>query len=340
MRTVCTLPGMHAVILAGGRGTRLRPLTDDRPKPLLPFLAAPYATGLLRRLAAAGCDEVSVLVGADATPFEPLIGLGEEVGVRVAIETEPTPLDTAGAARRLLRRGVGDPVLVCNGDILTDLDYAALVARHEEAGATATLALTEVTDTSAFGVVVCDRDGRVRRFVEKPPPGTIPDRTVNAGTYVLAADAFADFPGDGPLSFEKTVFPGLLGAGKLLLGVVSDAYWQDLGTPARYLDGHWAALDGRCAWPRPEALVVTGDVAVHADAEVDGDADLRRRVVISPGAQIAAGAVLSDTVVHEDVVVGAGARIRGAVLGRGTRVEAGAVVPDGTVLGAGTLVPA
>lgn len=339
MRTLCTLPGVHAVILAGGRGTRLRPLTDDRPKPLLPFLGAPFAAGLLRRLADTGCDRASVLVGADPEPFLPLVGLGEEVGVAVAVETEPTPLDTAGAARRLLARGVGDPVLVCNGDILTDLDYGELVQRHRAAGATATLALTTVDDTSSFGVVVCDPDGRVRRFVEKPPPGTLPDRTVNAGTYVLAADAFAAFPGDGPLSFEKTVFPGLLEAGATVLGVTSEAYWQDLGTPARYLSGHWDALEGRCAWPRAEALTVSGDVAVHADAEVDAAADLRR-VVVGPGAAIAAGAALHEVVVHEDVVVGAGARVNGAILGRGSRVADGAVVPAGAVLGAGALVPA
>src|SRR5688572_875854 len=163
---------MHAVILAGGKGTRLRPLTDTRPKPLLPFAGDPFAAGLLRRLGAVGCTRATFLVGQDPRPFAPLEPLGDVLGITVRVVTEPEPLDTAGAARDLITSAGDGPFLVCNGDILTDLDYGSLVTAHTAAGATATLALTRVEDTSAFGVVALDADSNVRSFIEKPAPGT------------------------------------------------------------------------------------------------------------------------------------------------------------------------
>jgi mannose-1-phosphate guanylyltransferase len=324
---------MRAVVLAGGGGTRLRPLTDTLPKPMLPFMGAPFAAGLLRRLAAAGFDDVTFLVGRDAESW---------VGLPATVVTEETPLDTAGAARRLLRDARGEaPVLVCNGDVLTDLDYGALVAAHHDAGAVATIALTRVADTSSFGVVVCDPDGRVEQFVEKPPPGTLDADTVNAGTYVLAPDAFAEFPGDGPLSFERDVFPGLLSAGRRLLGVAADAYWQDLGTPARYLDGHRAVLEGRCAWPLGEGMrLVAGRAAVHDSAEVADGSDLGANVVVGAGCVIEGGARLADAVLHERVRVGEEAQVRRAVLGEGAVVGEAAVVGPDAVLAAGQVVAA
>lgn len=329
---------MHAVILAGGKGTRLRPLTDTRPKPLLPFMGEPFAVGLLRRLAAAGCDRATFLVGADAAPWE---GLAID-GLPVEVVTEDTPLDTAGAARRLLRdAGADGPVLVCNGDILTDLDFGELLAAHDAADATATLALTRVSDTASFGVVECGDDGRVRRFVEKPPPGTVDADTVNAGTYVLAADAFDAFPGDGPLSFERTVFPGLLDAGAVLVGMPSPAHWQDLGTPERYLAGHRAVLHGDCDWPPADGLqLVDGPSAVHATAAVDPAADVGVGVVIGPGCVVEAGARIADAVLHAGVSVGAEAQVRGAILARGAVVGAGAVVGPDAVLADGEAVAA
>lgn len=330
---------MHAVILAGGQGTRLRPLTDTRPKPLLPFMGAPFAVGLLRRLAEAGVTWATFLVGSDAAPWRPLVEAGPQVGVDVAIETEEAPLDTAGACRRLLSRLEDrEAVLVCNGDILTDLDYAGLVARHRAAGATATLALTRVEDTSTFGVVVCGDGGRVERFVEKPPPGTLAAETVNAGTYVLDPDAFAPFPGDGPLSFERVVFPGLVEAGRYVLGLPSDAYWQDLGTPQRYLDGHRAVLDGRCSWPVAAGLRLDGNlVAVHDTARVAQSAGLGPMAVIGAGCVVAARASVTGSVLHDGVEIGEAAEITGAVVGPGTRVLQGAQVA-GVVVGDGAVV--
>ena len=326
---------MHAVVLAGGKGTRLRPLTDTRPKPLLPFVGDPFAVGLLRRLTQAGVNAVTFLVGDDAAPWS---GLRDAVdGVRVRVVTEEVPLDTAGAARRLFHEGgVDGPVLVCNGDICTDVDLGAALAAHEAAGATATIVLTRVVDTSAFGVVVRDAAGLVERFVEKPPPGTIDENTVNAGTYILAPEAFAGLPGDGPLSFERKVFPGLVEAGRVVLGVDLPAYWQDLGTPARYLDGHRDVLEGRCAWPVGEGLETRAPgVLVHATAEVDPAGTLEAPVVVGAHARVGARAVVGDAVLHARAVVEAGATVRRSILGEGARIPEGFVVPPGTVLGDG-----
>jgi NDP-sugar pyrophosphorylase family protein len=331
---------VHAIVLAGGKGTRLRPLTDTRPKPLVPFAGAPLAAGLLRRLEAAGCDRATFLVGAQAKPFAPLERLGSAMGMPVNVVSEPQPLDTAGACRDLLRAGEpeSEPALVCNGDILTDLDYAAVVARHTEVGATATLVLTRVADTSSFGVVECDRHGRVRRFIEKPPAGTVAADTINAGTYVLAPDAFEAFPSHGPLSFERAVFPGLLDAGARLEGYQSDSYWIDLGTPQRYLQGHRAVLTGRCAWPVDDAYVAVGDgVLLHVDAAISTDAAVGPDVVVGPDSRVEAGAQVAGSVLFEAVVVGAGARVRSSVLAEGSRIRAGATVSD-TVVAAGATV--
>jgi mannose-1-phosphate guanylyltransferase len=325
---------MRAVILAGGQGTRLRPLTDNRPKPLVPFMGMPYARGLLERLEGAGVDQAVFLVGQEAEPFRPLETLS--VDVRVRIVTEERPLDTAGAARRLFRGARDDdaPTLVCNGDILTDLDYADLLRAHAAHRATATLALTRVEDTSAFGVVVTDADGTTRAFVEKPEPGTLDVDTVNAGTYVLSADAFDAFPGDGPLSFERDVFPTLLETGRTVVGVPSDAHWADLGTPRRYLDGHRAVLHGRCHWPTPLERRPLA-VAVHPTAQLDPRSRIGPNAVIGAGASVEGHATVTDSVLLEDVRVGSGAVVIGAVLGVGASVAAGAVAGPGTVLADG-----
>ena len=327
--TTARLPQpLHAVVLAGGGGTRLRPLTDRRPKPLVPLAGEAFAAGLLRRLAAAGADRVSVLAGDDVRPFRVLEAIGKGLGVEVAVVAEPQPLDTAGAVRELVRAGAADngPLLVCNGDVLTDLDYAALVAAHAEEEAVATLALTRVTDTSSFGVVEC-RGRRVARFVEKPAPGTTTADTVNAGTYVLERAAFRPFPGNGRLSFERAVFPGLLHAGARLAGVVSDACWHDLGTLERYLAGHRAVLGGHCRWPQAPGFRRTSPtVLVHEQAQVSAAASLSGHVVVGPGARVASGALLDTVAVFSGATVEAGARVVEAVVEEGARIARGAVV--------------
>jgi mannose-1-phosphate guanylyltransferase len=339
-----------AMIVAGGRGTRLQPLTYATPKPLLPFGGLPFLSGVIRRLAEAGITRVFLVVGADVAPFEVLRPDAAAVGVEVVPVPEPTPLDTAGGVVSALG-WVDGTFLVLNGDILTDVDYPRVVAAHRAAGADATLVLTRVGDTSSFGV--CLRDGtRITDFVEKPAPGTLPGQdTVNAGTYVLEPAVLAGLA-PGPRSFEREVFPALLDRGGHLEGFVWDGVWADLGTPERYRDGHRLALSGALAWPSvagvadrgdgvrvaPGAVVaadalLTGPVLVLDGARVDGGAVVGPDVVVGAGAHLCPGATVSDSVLFDGVELGTDVAATGLVAGRGAVVEPGARLGRDVVLG-------
>lgn len=342
-----------ALIVAGGRGTRLQPLTYQVKKPLVPFCGEPFLAGVIRRLTDAGVDRVWLVVGQETEPFEVLRPLADELGVRLETVPEPEPLDTAGGVRSVAGAFDG-PVFVLNGDILTDVDYADVGRRHVEAGADATIVLTRVEDTSSYGATV--RDGsRIVEFVEKPEPGTLPDvDTVNAGTYVLDPQVMLEHD-EGPLSFESDVFPSLLERGGHVEGYVWDGAWQDLGTPERYREGHRLALEGAMSWPS------LGDVAerepgvrIAEGAQVADDARITPPVLVLDGARIGANAAIGPhAVVGSETSVGESARVShravlhdrvriedrviavGLVAGEGAHVETGAELGRDTVLGAG-----
>ncbi len=322
-----------ALIVAGGRATRLLPLTADVPKPMLPFCGAPFLAGLARRLETAGVRRIGLIVGAETAPFEPLIGLLSPHGIEVFLVPEPTPLDTAGGVRTATL-GLDEAVLVLNGDVLSDLDVAALVGRHAATGAAATLSLTRVEDTSTFGVCVLEED-RITAFVEKPPPGTLSGHdTVNAGAYVLAAGVLDAFP-SGPLSFERDVFPTLLAAGAVLAGEVHEGVWTDLGTPERFLAGQRLVLDGAIAWPSLEDLTErTGvgggsGVRVGRDVYIAEDARIDAPVVLGDGVHVGSGAAVGPYVVAaERVSIGVGADVAGALLSADCRIGDAALVED------------
>lgn len=324
---------MRAIVLAGGAGSRLRPLTDTRPKPLVPFCGEPFAAGLLRRLSAV-CHHVTFLVGDDPTPFESLSGVAGELALRIDVLAEREPLDTAGATRALLAPDPPDePVLICNGDVLTDGDLAGLVAAHQRHAAMATLALTRVDDPSAYGIVVTGSDGRVESFVEKPPAGTAPADTANAGCYVLDPAVFELFPGVGPLSFERDVFPGLVAEGAPVHGHRDDGYWADLGTAARYLDGTAAVLDGRCEWPlHPAMRWLAGGGLAHPSAQAAADADVGPGCVLGARSTVGAGARLEHAVLFDDAQVGTGAVATRVIVGEGGELAGNAKPPAETVI--------
>ena len=352
-----------AMIVAGGAGTRLRPLTRTTPKPLLPFCGAPFLGGVIRRLAGVGVRRVLLVVGADPSPFEILRADAQAAGVTLESVPEPEPLDTAGGVREAVER-VGGTFLVLNGDILTDVDVSQAIAAHHRSDADATLVLTRVEDTSTFGVAVRD-NGRIVDFVEKPEPGTLPGHdTVNAGTYVLEPDAIARFP-RGRLSFEREVFPGLVEQGAHVEGWVGEGVWADLGTPERFLAGHRRALDGELRWPSLESLPQpTHGCWQHEDAEVAPDATVVAPVLLGPdvriasgaqvgpyavlgaGTEVAAGAQLRDSVLFDGVRVGRGVRAEGALvghharLGPDVRVEREAIVGDDVAIEPGACLAA
>lgn len=334
-----------AMIVAGGRGTRLQPLTFTTPKPLVPFCGAPFLSGVIERLADVGIRRVFLVVGADTAPFDVLRAHGASHGVEVEAVPEPEPLDTAGGVRAALDR-VDGTFLVLNGDVLTDVDVPSVIEAHRQASAEATIVLTRVDDTSSFGVCVRERwsqageEGtRIVEFVEKPSPGTLPGQdAVNAGTYVIEPEALAAFP-EGHLSFERTVFPGILEQGRHIEGYVWDGVWADLGTPDRYRVGTNLALSGACRWPTVEAIPDRGDgVRVSPQADVAEDAVLDGPVLVQPGAVVESGATVGPgTVIGADARVGRGAVVSRSVLFDGARIGA-EVKADGLLAGFGARV--
>ncbi|HEX9889177.1 MAG TPA: NDP-sugar synthase [Nitriliruptorales bacterium] len=348
---------MDALIVAGGRGTRLQPLTDTVLKPLLEFCGEPFLLGVMRRLAQAGVDRVLLVVGERTEPFDVLREPARELGLAFETVPEPEPLDTAGGIRSVAA-DLDGPFLVLNGDILTDVNVDAVVSRHREVGADATIVLTRVQDTSSYGV--CVREGtRIVDFVEKPAPGSLPGQdTVNAGTYVLEPEVLLAHP-QGRLSFERDVFPGLVARGGHLEGFVWDGVWADLGTPERYREGHRLALGGELSWPSVAAVPDRGDgvrVATSATigegAVVVGPSLVLDDAVVGPGARlgpyacigervrIAAGAQLPGAILHRDVRVDQDVCADQLLAGPGARVAQGARLGRGVVLGAGELVGA
>ncbi len=308
-------------MLVGGFGTRLRPLTLHTPKQMLPVVHRPMVERVVAHLGAHGVEEAVLSLGYRPDAFQDAYPDGRCAGVKLHYAIEPEPLDTAGAIRfAALDAGIDERFVVVNGDVLTDLDVGALVARHEQAGAEATIALHRVEDPSAFGVVPTDAGGRVTAFIEKPPRGEAPTDLINAGTYVLEASVLDRIEPGVPVNVERVTFPAMVEDGSLH-AVDGDTYWVDAGTPATYLAANLDLVEGKRG---------PAERGVHPDAEVDGAVV---GAVVGPGATVGAGAIVSGSVVLPGAAIGPGALVRGAIIGARARVGDGAVVEDGTVLG-------
>jgi len=327
---------VRAVVLVGGEGTRLRPLTYTTPKQLLPVVEVPMIERVLGHLARHGVDEAVLSVGYRPDAFLAAYPDGIAAGVRISYAVEPEPLDTAGAIRFAAEHaGLSETFLVVNGDVLTDLDVGALVAFHRSHRAVATIHLTRVEDPTRFGVVPIDDDGRVLAFVEKPLPGEAPSDLVNAGTYVLEADVLGRIPAGRRVSIERDTFPALAADGEVF-AQASDAYWLDTGTPADYLRAHADLLDGtRAPPPAPGAAPVAEGVWAIDDPVIDGS--VLPCSLVGAGAGVSAGAVVRGSVVGAGCRVGPGAEVAGSVLLPGSRVGAGASV-SGSILGRGVVI--
>lgn len=322
---------MKAVVLVGGEGTRLRPITETIPKPLVPLMDRASLDHVLDHLARHDVHEVVLSSSYLEETFRAFI---EARHGDPAIEwiTETEPLGTGGAIVSALDALGGDePFLALNGDILTDLDLTAMVAMHRDRGAVATIALTHVDDARPFGLVPTDVDGRVREFREKPVDLVPGD--VNAGTYVLEPSGLSAWEAGRNASIEREIFPALIAEGRPVYGFVSDAYWIDLGTPEKYLQAHFDILEGRVGFEPPYATPFVAD-----GAEIDVRAHLGRWVVVGATATVGPGARIDDSVLHPGAVVEGGATVAGSILGPGSRVGAGAVVQE-CVLAADASVP-
>ena len=314
---------MRAVVLVGGEGTRLRPLTETIPKPLLPLMNRPSLDHVLDHLARHGVHEVVLSSPYLESTFHDFIE-ARRGDPTITWITEREPLGTGGAIVNAVEQVGDEPFFALNGDILTDLDLTAMAAFHRERGAEATIALHHVEDARAFGLVPTGPDGRVAEFREKPEEPVPGD--VNAGTYVLEPRALAAWAGSGNVSIERRIFPSLIAAGRRVFGFVSGAYWLDLGTPETYLRAHFDILEGKVGGERyPAPFVADGAV-------VDLRAHLGRWVVVGAGASVGPGAEIDDSVLHAGAVVEQGARVVGSILGPGSVVGARATV-TGSALG-------
>lgn len=315
---------MKAVVLVGGRGTRLRPLTLTTPKQMLPVAGRPMIERVVSHLCGHGVSEVVLSLGYRPDAFRLAYTDGTCAGATLSYAVEPSPLDTAGgigfAARAV---GVDATFVVHNGDVLTTLDLAALVAFHRAHGGAATVALTPVSDPSRYGVVATDATGQVQAFIEKPAPGTAPSNLINAGTYVLEPSVLDLIPVDRPVSVEREVFPALAAAGDLF-AVPSDAHWVDAGTPSTYLEANLTLARREGNWVDPAAQVDPAATVLDS--------------VVAPGAVVAAEACVVGSVLLPGARVGRQAVVRDSILGAGASVGDRSVVEARSVLGDGASI--
>jgi mannose-1-phosphate guanylyltransferase len=326
---------VQAIVLVGGEGTRLRPLTESVPKPALTLVDRPFLAYVVEWLVGHGVTEVVLACGFMPDALREALEDGGSTGVRIRYVLEPEPRGTAGAIR-FAAEELGDELdrrfLALNGDVLTDLDLSALLAAHADRGARAMLGLHPVEDSSAYGLVSTDANGAVLEFLEKT--GERAPGEVNAGMYVLDRSVLDLIPAGEKVSIERDVFPRLVGDG--LHGLRLDGYWMDIGTPERYLQANWDILEGRV---ETRVAPTAPGLWVGAGALVAEGAAIGPRVVVGPGCQVATGARVSESVMLERCTVGGGAQVRGSILSAGVEIAAGAEV-DGAVIGRDERVPA
>lgn len=295
---------MQAVIVAGGKGTRLRPFTLRSPKPLLPLLEVPFLEWMVHRCKRVGMTDILMNVGYLGEQIESFFGDGSDWDVTIRYVREDTPLDTAGSLVLAKPYFTGDPLVVFNADILTDLDLKAVMARHAESGAIATLTLTRVEDITAFGLVETDEGGRILAFREKPSPeeaATITTNTINAGTYILEPSIFDRYPAGEPLSFERTVFPGLLESDGMMHSFIHEGYWRDLGKPPSYYQGQLDILKKVMADYPIAATETLPGIWIHPEATVDPAAKLAAPCYVGARAKIGPNGTLpGGTIVNAD----------------------------------------
>jgi mannose-1-phosphate guanylyltransferase / phosphomannomutase len=341
---------MRAVVMAGGEGTRLRPMTANQPKPLLPVVNRPIMEHVLRLLKRHGFDETVVTVQFLASMVRTYFGDGDELGMHLSYATEETPLGTAGSVRNAASALEDDTFLVISGDALTDIDLTRLVAAHRERQALVTVCLTRVPDPLEFGIVITDEEQRIERMLEKPTWGQVFSDTVNTGIYVMEPEVFRSVPAGRAVDWSADVFPELLRQGAPVYGYVADGYWEDVGTHESYLKAQADVLNrqvdveiagfevapgvwiGEGADVDPDA-VVKGPVSIGAYAKVEAGAMLGEHTVVGANVVVKGGAVLQRAVVHDNAFIGSRVSLRGCVIGKNTDVMRAARIEEGAVVG-------
>ena len=341
---------MKAILLAGGKGTRLRPLTIHTPKPVVPIFDRAflhYQIDLLKQVPE--IDEVILSLNYQPRRIEEVFGDGAGTGVRVRYVVEPSPLGTGGAIR-YAAQGIDDTLVVFNGDVMTSVDVNAVVALHRERKAKATIVLTPVDNPTAYGLVETETDGRVRRFLEKPKEDEITCNTINAGIYVLEPSTFDRIPKDVSYSIERAYFPSLIERNETFVAYVDKGYWIDIGTPEKYVQVHKDMFDGKFAGGlfktadrtkpivSPEARIdegakISGPCFIDAGAHVKAGATIGSYSVIGRGVVVEESANLQDTIVWPNSRIGQSAIVHGPILGRNCHIGRDAVIKGRALLG-------
>ncbi len=341
-----------AIILVGGEGTRLRPLTLDLPKPMVPVLDRPFLRFQLDLLRNAGITDIALCVAFRPERIRALLGEGEMDGVRLTYVREETPLGTGGAVRNA-EDGLGERVVVMNGDVLADMDLPAILKLHDDTKASATIVLHPVDNPSAYGLVETDPEGRVQRFIEKPRPDEITTNRINAGLYVLETRTLSLMPKGVPYSIERGYFPSLIASGERVQAHTHEGYWIDIGTHQKYLQVHLDILSGR--FPHPIAAPRRGRGFVADTAVIDPTAVLEGAFYVGPGCQVGPGSRIEDgatltanvrvlgatvrrSVVWGESEIGEGSVVEGALIGSGVTIGRHCHVLQGAALGDGTLL--
>jgi len=343
---------VQAVILVGGEGTRLRPLTSTVPKPVVPLVDRPFIAYMLEWLRGHGVEDVVMSCGFLATAVRNVLGDGSQYGLRLRFIEEPEPRGTAGALK-YAEDLLDERFLMLNGDVLTDIDLGAQIAQHEATGAVGTLALVPVEDPTAYGLVRLHDDKSVKEFVEKPSADQIDTRLISAGAYVLERSVLDLIEPDRNVSIEREIWPQLVGDG--LYGFAADAYWLDIGTPERYLQGTFDILEGNVK-TGVAARLGAGYLAVGERVEAEGrivppalvdrgctiapGAHVGSLVVLGEGVRVGEGATIERAVVLNGAEIGAHCVLRDCIVAAGVRVGEGSTVSGGAVLGEGVTVGA
>jgi NDP-sugar pyrophosphorylase family protein len=341
---------MKAILLAGGKGTRLRPLTLHTPKPIVPIFNRPflnYQIDLLKQVPE--IDEIILSLNYQPRRIEELFGDGTDAGIKIRYVVEPAPLGTAGAVKYAGDK-LTESVVVFNGDVLTEIDLAAVIRLHRERQAKATIVLTPVENPTAYGLVETDAAGNISRFLEKPKPEEITTHNINAGIYVLEPDTFDRIPSDVSWSIERSYFPSLIERGETFVAYIYNGYWIDIGTPEKYRQVHRDIMDGRfttapfAGLPAP-GTVVAPDARIEDGATIDGPCFIDEGVQVKAGARIGPYSVLGrQTQVDEDAVIDGGivwpncrisrdSVVRDAILGRNCHLGRSVSVAVGAILG-------
>ena len=308
---------MKALILVGGQGTRLLPLTCKTPKAMVPILNRPFLEHLLAYLKRHGINEVILALGYLPDPIQRGLADGDRHGIKLIYSVETTPLGTAGAVKYAEKYLNDEPFFVFNGDVITEIDLTEMLAKHRQIKPEVSIALTPVDNPSAYGVVETDEKGMIKRFIEKPPRGTEPSNMINAGIYILEPEVLDMIPENKFFMFETDVFPPLLKQDRKILGYSSNAYWIDIGTPGKYLKVQYDLLN-----KNGKNIIIQGKCKIHQEARIEGP------VLIGPGCKIEKSLIIGPTVLGAGCTVGNNVKIEKSILWPGNAVASEAVLKE------------